>query len=76
MLMDLCRYPMSLYRGKIRRILFMNKEIDFDRMIEIIHDASITFGYAYDGSITIKEPSYIISQKDMVKLISYVRSLN
>lgn len=54
----------------------MNKEIDIDRMIEIMHDASITFGYAYDGSITVKEPSYIISQKDMVKLISYVRSLN
>lgn len=53
-----------------------SNEIDFDKMIEIIHNAPISFGYGYDGSIQIKEPSYIITQTDMVKLLNYVRSLN
>lgn len=50
-------------------------EIDFDKMIEIIHNAPISYGYGYDGSVQIKEPSYIISQEDMVKLFNYVKSL-
>ena len=53
-----------------------NNEIDFDKMIEIIHNAPISFGYCYDGSIQIKEHSYIITQTDMVKLLNYVRYLN
>ena len=53
-----------------------NDEIDFDKMMEILHNAPVSHGYAYDGSVKIKEPSYIISQEDMVKLFNYVRSLN
>lgn len=50
--------------------------IDFDKMMEILHSAPISHGYAYEGSVQIKEPSYIITQDDMVKLFNYVRSVN
>jgi hypothetical protein len=46
---------------------------DFDKMMEILRDASISYGYAYDGSAQIKEASYIITQKDMIKLLNYVK---
>ena len=49
--------------------------IDFDKMIEILHNASISFGYYYDAKVRIEEPSYVISQKDMVALFNYVRSI-
>ena len=53
-----------------------NEEIDFDKMMEIIHSAPISHGYAYEGSVQIKEPSYIITKVDMVKLFNYVKSVN
>ena len=46
--------------------------VDFDMMTEIIHNAPISHSYGYDCNIHIKEPSYVISQKDMVKLMNYV----
>lgn len=51
------------------------KEIDFDEMMLILHSASITYGYVYDGIVRVKEPSYIISQKDMVVLFNYIKSI-
>ena len=48
--------------------------IDFDSMIEILHNAPISFSYGYDCDIRVKEPSYIISQNDMIKLFNYVKS--
>lgn len=53
-----------------------NDKIDFDKMMEILHNAHITFNYAYEGSVQIKEPSYIITQKDMVKLFNNIKSAN
>ena len=53
-----------------------SKEFDFDKMIETIHNAPISFGYIYDGIIQIKEPSYIITQEHMIELFNYVKSVN
>ena len=41
-------------------------------------DISVYFhaSYGYYGDLHINEPSYVISQKDMVKLLNYVRSLH
>lgn len=40
--------------------------VDFDMMIEIVHNAHITVNYNCEPI-----PSYTISQKDMVKLLNY-----
>lgn len=72
---DRCRAETELREAKkINKII---ADIDFDKMIEILHHAPISYGYAYDGiDVKIKDPSYIISQEDMVKLFNYVRTLN
>lgn len=59
----------------IERALKSDK-VDIDSMIEILHNAPISFGYGYDCDVRVKEPSYIITQEDMVKLFNYVRSLS
>lgn len=41
--------------------------VDMDMMIEILHNANITVNYNCDN-----EPSYTVSQKDMIKLMNYV----
>lgn len=65
----------NIIRRKLKCYRVIGEKIDFDKMMEIIHNAPISHGYAYDESVQIKEPSYIISQEDMVKLFNYVRSL-
>lgn len=50
-------------------------EFDSDIMTETLHCSPAAFTYAYLGDVHISEPSYIISQENMVKLFNYIRSL-
>lgn len=53
----------------------MKNNIDTDKAMEILHNASISFNYACNGTIKITEPSYVIAQKDLSKLFNYVKSV-
>lgn len=74
-----CQYynSMSNYAERCKDFeILKSNEIDFVKMIEILHNASVTYSYAYEESVQIKKPSYIITQKDMVKLFNYIKSVN
>ncbi len=58
-----------------KEMLEKRDKIDMDEMIKILHDCPISLSYSYDCTITVKEPSYTISQDDMVKLFNYVLRL-
>lgn len=55
-----------------KEMLKERDKIDMDEMIKILHNCPISLSYSYECTITVKEPSYTISQNDMVKLLNYV----
>lgn len=52
------------------------KQLDTDEVLTLLHDApGVGHGYTAGGdTFTVSEPSYVISQSDLVKFVNFIRS--
>lgn len=56
----------------LKRIGVSENLFDTDSVISLLYNASIPYGYTAGGIVEVKQPSYIISQTELVRLFNFI----
>lgn len=54
-----------------QRIGFPVKSLDMDGVMHLLQESSVSYGYTPGGTVEVKQPSYIISQTELVRLLNF-----